>query len=68
MTYLWKLIDKNQFSGFQKEDTQSAVDNFMEGIDLFYTIAVPPHKNTHIAEESLKACYADQGTVVSLIL
>ncbi|XP_037030405.1 SET and MYND domain-containing protein 4 [Bradysia coprophila] len=49
-----------------KEDTQSAIDKFIEGIDLFYAIAVAPHKNMHLAEESLKACYGDQGTVVSL--
>lgn len=51
----------------QKEDTQSAIDKFVEGIDLFYAIAVAPHKNMHVAEESLKACYADQGTVVSMV-
>ena len=51
----------------QDQKTQEAIQEFTNGIDLFYTIAIPPHKNTHIAEESLRSCKADQGTVVPFI-
>lgn len=37
---------------------------FVDGIERFYTVAVPPHKNTQIAQESLRTCMADQGSVV----
>ncbi|XP_044759990.1 SET and MYND domain-containing protein 4 [Coccinella septempunctata] len=30
-------------------------------LDTFHEIAAPPHKETHLAEETLRACYADRG-------
>lgn len=53
------------FSFIQKENTSEAIKEFVSGIELFYTVALAPHKNTHIAQESLRTCLADQGSVVT---
>ncbi|XP_062562629.1 SET and MYND domain-containing protein 4 [Armigeres subalbatus] len=44
-----------------QERVEEAAQLFSKGINLFYTVAVPPHKTTHVAEESLRSCYADFG-------
>lgn len=36
---------------------------FINGINLFYTAAVPPHRSTHIAQESLRTCLAAIGHI-----
>lgn len=36
---------------------------FIRGINLFYTVAVPPHRDTHIAQESLRQCFAVVGDI-----
>lgn len=36
---------------------------FITGINLFYTAAVPPHRSTHIAQESLRTCLTAIGRV-----
>ncbi|KAL3272524.1 hypothetical protein HHI36_014000 [Cryptolaemus montrouzieri] len=32
-----------------------------EALNSFHRISIPPHKATHVAEETLRACYADLG-------
>ncbi|XP_037939515.1 SET and MYND domain-containing protein 4-like [Teleopsis dalmanni] len=44
------------------QKTQEAIALFKEGIDMFYQIAVMPHKDTLIAQQSLRKCMADTGT------
>lgn len=36
-------------------------------INQFYEVAVAPHKDTQLAQESLHACLSDQGTVVGSV-
>lgn len=36
---------------------------FIDGINLFHTVAVPPHRSTHIAQESLRTCMAVIGHI-----
>ncbi|XP_055636198.1 SET and MYND domain-containing protein 4 isoform X2 [Toxorhynchites rutilus septentrionalis] len=45
----------------EDERADEAINLLSKGIELFYQIAVPPHKPTHVAEESLRVCFADQG-------
>ncbi|XP_058448235.1 SET and MYND domain-containing protein 4 [Malaya genurostris] len=47
----------------EEERTTDAIDLLCKGISLFHGIAVPPHKSTHVAEECLRVCFADQGSV-----
>lgn len=42
----------------QNEKVDEAIDMFKEGIDLFFQIAVLPHKDTLIAQNSLTKCLA----------
>ncbi|XP_055384108.1 SET and MYND domain-containing protein 4 [Condylostylus longicornis] len=51
----------------KEQDTEAAIDFFKEGIDLFYQVAVLPHKDTLIAQESLRSCYGDTANVSSVI-
>lgn len=43
---------------FQKENPAEAIKAFVAGINLFYSVAVPPHRDTHIAQESLRVCFS----------
>uniref|UniRef100_A0A182N656 SET domain-containing protein n=1 Tax=Anopheles dirus TaxID=7168 RepID=A0A182N656_9DIPT len=43
------------------ERVDEAIELLTKGIKLFAQVAVPPHKPTHVAEESLRSCYADKG-------
>ncbi|XP_053690963.1 SET and MYND domain-containing protein 4 [Sabethes cyaneus] len=47
----------------EEERTEEAIELLCRGITLFHQIAVPPHKPTHMAEESLRVCFADQASV-----
>ena len=51
---------------FQEENTQGAIELFKEGIDLFHEVAYLPHKDTLIAQDSLRTCYSDTGTTFKL--
>ncbi|XP_017477313.1 PREDICTED: SET and MYND domain-containing protein 4 isoform X1 [Rhagoletis zephyria] len=44
------------------QKVQEAIDQFTEGIEAFFEIAVLPHKDTIIAQHSLIRCFADRGT------
>lgn len=43
--------------------TRHAAIAFIDGINLFYKVAVPPHRSTHIAQESLRTCLGTIGRV-----
>lgn len=38
-----------------------AIDKFKTGLNLFHRVAIPPHRDTYVAQESLRACIADNG-------
>lgn len=42
---------------------REAATAFIDGINLFYTAAAPPHRSTHIAQESLRTCLAAIGHI-----
>ncbi|XP_058062549.1 SET and MYND domain-containing protein 4 [Anopheles bellator] len=44
------------------EQIDQAIELLTRGINIFMQVAVPPHKPTHVAEESLRVCFADKGT------
>lgn len=48
------------------EKISEAIEKFKVGINLFYKVALPPHKDTHIAQESLRTCLADNGNTYLL--
>ncbi|XP_060809650.1 SET and MYND domain-containing protein 4 [Amyelois transitella] len=43
--------------------TEEATESMCNGIDLFHEVARPPHRDTHLAQESLRACFATAGNV-----
>ncbi|XP_050335522.1 SET and MYND domain-containing protein 4 [Bactrocera neohumeralis] len=45
-----------------KQNIPQAIEQFKEGIEMFFEIAVLPHKDTIIAQHSLIKCLADSGT------
>ncbi|KAG5667579.1 hypothetical protein PVAND_015556 [Polypedilum vanderplanki] len=45
------------------ENIEAAINAFITGIEMFHKVAVPPHKDLHIAQESLRACIAASGNV-----
>lgn len=46
----------------KEQDTDKALGLFKEAIDMFFEVAVLPHKDTLIAQQSLRTCLADKGT------
>ncbi|XP_035898135.1 SET and MYND domain-containing protein 4 isoform X1 [Anopheles stephensi] len=45
----------------EDERVDEAIELLKKGITLFGQVAVPPHKPTLVAEESLRSCFADKG-------
>uniref|UniRef100_A0A182J6H9 SET domain-containing protein n=1 Tax=Anopheles atroparvus TaxID=41427 RepID=A0A182J6H9_ANOAO len=45
------------------ERVDQAIELLKKGLTIFSQVAVPPHKPTHIATESLRSCLADKGNV-----
>ncbi|XP_069365158.1 SET and MYND domain-containing protein 4 isoform X1 [Maniola hyperantus] len=42
---------------------KEAIQTLSDAVDSFHKIARPPHRETHIAQESLRSCYATEGNV-----
>ncbi|CAG4984739.1 unnamed protein product [Parnassius apollo] len=40
-----------------------AIDVLNEAVDLYHEVACMPHRETHIAQESLRSCFATMGNV-----
>ncbi|KOC68811.1 SET and MYND domain-containing protein 4 [Habropoda laboriosa] len=49
-------------AAMEEERPEQALEAFFEGASKFHRVAVPPHKDTHLAEIAASACMADQGT------
>ncbi|CAG4941880.1 unnamed protein product [Colias eurytheme] len=47
----------------EEEKAQEAISKLCKGVNLFHEIAKPPHKDTHLAQESLRSCFATSGNV-----
>lgn len=46
-----------------REQLCDAAKTFIDGINLFYSVATPPHRDTHIAQESLRVCLSNIGHI-----
>lgn len=46
-----------------REQLREATQSFIDGINLFYSVAVPPHLDTHIAQQSLQICFSNIGHI-----
>lgn len=44
-----------------RDQLVDAANTFIDGINLFYSVAVPPHHDTHIAQDSLRVCLSNIG-------
>ncbi|XP_076640462.1 protein-lysine N-methyltransferase SMYD4 isoform X1 [Colletes latitarsis] len=49
------------FAAMDEEETETALKAFFEAAKTFHSVAVPPHKETHLAEIAASACMADAG-------
>ncbi|KAM3956896.1 SET and MYND domain containing, class 4, member 2 [Aphomia sociella] len=47
----------------EAEQPEDAIAVMCEAIDTYHEIARPPHKDTHLAQESLRTCFAIHGNV-----
>lgn len=45
------------------ERIEEAITTMCEAIDLYHEIARPPHRDTHLAQEALRSCFASFGNV-----
>lgn len=45
----------------QVENVDDAIKSFKAGIEMFHKVALPPHKDLHIAQEALRACLSTAG-------
>lgn len=50
-----ELMDGNRLN--------EAARTFIDGINMFYEVAAPPHRDTHIAQESLRTCLSNIGKI-----
>ncbi|KAJ8738071.1 hypothetical protein PYW08_000666 [Mythimna loreyi] len=46
-----------------EERTEEAITTMCEAIDLYHEIARTPHRDTHLAQEALRSCFAASGNV-----
>lgn len=46
-----------------RDQLRDAAKEFIEGINLFYSVATPPHRDTTIAQESLRVCLSNIGHI-----
>lgn len=46
-----------------EENAAEAIDLMTSSIDDFHEVARCPHKETHLAQESLRTCFACSGNI-----
>jgi len=46
----------------EAQKTGEAIELFKEGLEMFFHVAVLPHKDTLVAQQSLTRCLSDTGT------
>ncbi|XP_023941047.2 SET and MYND domain-containing protein 4 [Bicyclus anynana] len=54
---------KDGAKAMEHEHPQEAIQILSNAVDSFYKMAQPPHRETHIAQESLRSCFATEGNV-----
>ncbi|XP_026741665.1 SET and MYND domain-containing protein 4 [Trichoplusia ni] len=45
------------------ERPEEAITTMCSAIDIFHEVARPPHRDTHLAQEALRSCYAVSGNI-----
>lgn len=45
----------------EAEKREEAISTLSGAINLFYEVARPPHRETHLAQEALRSCFASAG-------
>lgn len=48
----------------EEERLEGAIPIFESALNQFYEVALPPHRDTHVALESLRVCYGNRGNVI----
>ncbi|GLV38670.1 SET and MYND domain containing class 4 member 2 [Carabus blaptoides fortunei] len=56
------------FDAMEAQQPETAIKVLPKAIDMFHSIACPPHKTTHMAQESLRTCLADTGNVYECLV
>lgn len=46
-----------------EERPLEAIEVICEAVDMYHAVAGMPHRETHIAQESLRSCFATLGNV-----
>lgn len=52
----------------QNQEIPDAISFFKNGLEIFNKVALSPHKDTHIAQEALRACLADNGNTFNVVV
>ncbi|CAK1555037.1 unnamed protein product [Leptosia nina] len=50
----------------EEEKIEDAITSFCKGVQIFHEVAAPPDRDTHLAQESLRTCFAAFGNVHSI--
>lgn len=61
-----ELMYKTAAKHMEDQNLEEAATVFEDAISRFFHVAVPPHKDTHLALESLRVCYGRRGNVLKL--
>lgn len=59
-----EILYKNAAKLMEEKNLEEASNIFEGAISRFHSVAVPPHKDTHLALESLRVCYGHRGNFV----
>lgn len=51
----------------EAEQLKEAISTLSDAIDLFHEIARPPHRETHLAQEALRSCFATSGNIHKVV-
>lgn len=47
----------------EEQDAASAIQAICAAVDQFHEVARGPHRETHLAQEALRSCFAAAGNV-----
>ncbi|CAG9789007.1 unnamed protein product [Diatraea saccharalis] len=47
----------------EAENTEDAIRIMCDAIDMYHEVAWAPHRDTHLAQEALRSCFASSGNV-----
>lgn len=62
-----EILYKKAAKEMEEKRLESAINIFEDAIERFHYVAFPPHKDTHLALESLRVCYGHRGNIVKRV-